>query len=195
MPYLRVSLLAVLTLILTANSFAQCVIVRAVWGAGVGSRDVTPKVQSMVQSGVLAFKVHDVTLGVDPAVDTKKVLQSTCRDWRGRNSTRRYRDGDDVNIAVAPNDYYPGGGWNHPNPGYRDLRIMNAFYGHRDHIKDVTGQLNGMIAGGKLTLQVNNQTLGGDPAPNLTKTLTIYYLASGRHFQRKWPEGATVSLP
>ncbi len=195
MRTVRVVSLVVCAVVCSANCLAQCVIVRAVWGSGAGAHDVTPRVLSMVQNGQLSFKVNNTNLGVDPAVGWKKVFQITCRDWRGRNSTHHYREGDTINIAVAPNDYYPGGGWSHPNAGYRDLRIMNAFYGHRGRIKDVTGQLNGMISGGKLTLQVSNQTFGGDPAPGLTKSLKVYYLANGRHWERRWPEGAAVSLP
>ena len=45
------------------------------------------------------------------------------------------------------------------------LRINRAIYGNGNRSSDVTSRLNSQIQGGQLNLEVNNQTMGGDPAP------------------------------
>jgi hypothetical protein len=192
---LRALLLLAVCLSSYEFTFAQCQVVRADWGAGHRRQDVTSRVASMAQGGQLNFKVNTTNLGSDPAVGMKKDLRITCRDWRGKNSTYHYREGDFVNLRVVGNDYYPGGGWNRPNPGYRDLRVMNATWGRGHQSANVTDRLNSMISGGRLYFKVNTTNLGGDPAPGLVKELQVYYINQGRHWQRKWREGDTVALP
>src|SRR6202040_143345 len=51
------------------------------------------------------------------------------------------------------------------------------------------------IQGGHLNLEVNNQPMGGDPAPNHAKTLTVQYAMNGRNSQIVINEGDTLRLP
>ena len=192
---LRASVLLAVCLLSCEFLLAQCQIVRADWGAGHRRQDVTSRVASMAQGGQLNFKVNNTNLGGDPAVGLAKTLRIVCRDWRGKNDNYHYREGDYVSLQVVGGDYYPGGGWNRPNPSFRDLRIMNATWGRGRQSANVTNLLNSMIRAGKLYFKVNNTNLGGDPAPGLVKELNVYYLYQGRHWQRKWREGDTVALP
>jgi hypothetical protein len=173
---------------------AQCQIIRATYGAGHRQQDVTSSVQSMARGGQLNFQVSNAVFG-DPAPNQVKTFQITCGDWRGRNHTQRFQEGQIVNIPVVGPNYYPGGTWNRPNPGYRDLRIIEATYGHRHRVRDVTDRLNAMIRGPVVTFQVSNVNMGGDPAVGQTKTLSVYYFANGRKMHRTWPEGTNVTIP
>lgn len=175
-------------------SAAQCLIQRATYGAGFNMADVTARVQSMAPGGQLNFRVSNSVFG-DPAPGMKKIFQLTCGDWRGRNHTYHYREGDVVAMAVVAPNYYPGGTWNRPNPAYQGLRIIEATYGHRHKVRDVTDRLNAMIRGPVLTFQVTNVVMGGDPALGQSKTLSVYYVVNGRRAHRTWPEGATANIP
>jgi hypothetical protein len=81
------------------------------------------------------------------------------------------------------------------NPGYRDLRVMNAVWGYQNQAWNVTGQLNNMVRGGRLSFKVNTTNLEGDPAQGRVKTLKLYWLANGRHYQHTYREGDFVNLP
>lgn len=187
-------LLLATTVFLSTFSFAQCQILRAFYGAGHRTADVTAQVQGMVRGGQLNFRISNSVFG-DPAPNQKKTFQLTCGDWRGHAHTYRYLEGDVVSMAVTAPNYYPGGTWNRPNPAYRGLRIIEATYGHGRRARDVTDRLNAMIRGPVLTFQVNNAAMGGDPAVGQVKTLSVYYVNNGRKAHRNWPEGATVTIP
>ena len=173
---------------------AQCQILRAFYGAGNRRADVTARVQAMAPGGQLNFRVSNAIFG-DPAPNQKKKFQLTCGDWRGRSHTYHYRENDVVAMAVVGPSYYPGGTWNRPNPSYQGLRIIEATYGHRHKVRDVTDRLNAMIRGPVLTFQVTNVAMGGDPALGQSKTLSVYYVVNGRKAHRNYPEGATATIP
>jgi alpha-L-fucosidase len=59
---------------------------------------------------------------------------------------------------------------------------------------DVTARVRGLIAGGRLSLKVENQTLGGDPAPGVPKALTIRYRLDGKPGTITRAENETISL-
>jgi len=76
-----------------------------------------------------------------------------------------------------------------------DLRITRALYGTGKHIVDVTAQLNSQIRQGRLSIPVNNYTMGGDPYRNRTKTLQVSYTIDGRPSQATLNEGDFLQLP
>jgi len=193
---MKFRLVALILAIIFLPTFAsaQCQIMRATYGAGRRLADVTSRVQSMAPGGQLNFRVSNSVFG-DPAPNQNKTFSLTCGDWRGRNHTYHYREGDIVAMAVVGPSYYPGGTWNRPNPSYQGLRIIEATYGHRHKVRDVTDRLNAMIRGPVLTFQATNVVMGGDPALGLSKTLSLYYVVNGRKVHRTWPEGATVTIP
>lgn len=55
-------------------------------------------------------------------------------------------------------------------------QIMRADYGHKELRVDVMDRLNELLArvGPNGTVEVNNQTMGGDPAPGKAKSLRIF---------------------
>jgi len=76
-----------------------------------------------------------------------------------------------------------------------DLRITRALYGTGKHIVDVTAQLNSQIRQGRLSIPVNNDTMGGDPYPNRVKTLQVAYTVDGRSNRVTLNEGDYLQLP
>jgi alpha-L-rhamnosidase len=60
---------------------------------------------------------------------------------------------------------------------------------------DVTAVLTSQIKQGRLTLTVNNKTLGVDPAYNVVKRLRVEYEYGGRSFTNELNENQTLRLP
>lgn len=160
-----------------------CQLVRAIWGAGNRSADVTQIVQSMAQGNQLNFKVNNTNLGGDPAPDQKKTLRLTCQDWRGHANTHHYREGDYVNMQVVSPGYYQG------------LRVLSASWGYGNQTWNVTDRVNSMVNGNRLSFKVNTTNLGGDPAQGHYKQLAMSWIYSGRQGRRVWKEGDYVNLP
>lgn len=57
--------------------------IRAVYGAGDQTQDVTGRVQALVRDGRLDIVVNKDTMGLDPAHDVKKTLWLTHSIGRG----------------------------------------------------------------------------------------------------------------
>ncbi len=75
------------------------------------------------------------------------------------------------------------------------LRIIQAQYGVGNRFADVTSRLNSEIQNGQLNLQVNNNTMGGDPARSKDKTLRVQYMYNGQRGQMVINEGDYLRLP
>src|SRR5438309_4118575 len=74
------------------------------------------------------------------------------------------------------------------------LQINRATYGSAYRSTDVTSRLSSQIRGDQLNLQVNNDTMGGDPSPNQAKTLNVQYTVNGRSNQVVVNEGNMLRL-
>jgi hypothetical protein len=93
---------------------------------------------------------------------------------------------------VASNNLgQPGPGWG----GWNDLRIISAKYGNGYRTADVTARLQGMVNNGTIRVRVNNDSMGGDPAPNQSKTLHLQYFYQGRQRSHSVREGDTLQIP
>ncbi|HWR15817.1 MAG TPA: DUF3395 domain-containing protein [Terriglobales bacterium] len=84
------------------------------------------------------------------------------------------------------------GGW---SGGWNNLRIVRAEYGLGNRFMDVTDRLNSQVQNNQLTLQVNNYTMGGDPARGQDKILRIRYTYNGRQEETSIAEGSYLRLP
>ena len=74
-------------------------------------------------------------------------------------------------------------------------QIMRAEYGHRNHVTDVTDILKDLVGRGGVNgrVAVNNQTMGGDPAPGRDKALRV--IARNRRNEEReftYNEGGSV---
>jgi hypothetical protein len=93
--------------------------------------------------------------------------------------------------VASQNLAQPGPGWG----GWNDLRITSARYGAGTQTQDVTGRLQGMVNGGMLRVRVDNDGMGGDPAPNQKKQLYVQYLYQGRQRAQTVREGNYLQIP
>jgi hypothetical protein len=75
------------------------------------------------------------------------------------------------------------------------LVFLHAAYGASDSKVDVTDRLNGFILNGRLTIVVDNQTMGGDPAEDREKTLWVEFTSSGKRYTSSLSEGTSIVLP
>ena len=175
-------LMSLIALPLLAQTTTGWEIIRADYGSGNNWVDVTERVRSLVQNGSLNFRVGENTLGENSRRGRNRALRLQLQDSQGRTRQMTFRDRQQVNLQVY--NSYQG-----------TLRINRAIYGNGNRSSDVTSRLNSQIQGGQLNIQVNNQTMGGDPAPNRAKTLTVQYALNGRNSQVVINEGDTLSLP
>src|SRR2546427_5174115 len=173
--------LAALPLLAQTNTSWE--IIRADYGSGNNWVDVTDRVRSLVQGDSLNFTVDGNTLGASQRNGRNRALRLQLRDSEGTSRQVTYRDGQQVNLPVY-NAYQS-----------IDLHINRAVYGSGGRSVDVTSRLNSQIQGGQLNLEVSNQTMGRDPAPNQPKTLTVQYTLNGRSNQVVVNEGDTLRLP
>ena len=77
----------------------------------------------------------------------------------------------------------------------RDLVITRAIYGNGKKRHNITAALNADIHDGRIRLAVNNDTMGGDPAKDKPKTLTVSYTFNGRPYQVILNENDFLDLP
>ncbi len=77
----------------------------------------------------------------------------------------------------------------------KKLHVQSASYGAGSTTSDVTKLLNSKIVAGRLEILVNNDNLGGDPAPKIAKELRLQYSYDGQVHSRVIPENQNLSLP
>ena len=75
------------------------------------------------------------------------------------------------------------------------ITIIGASYGATNAGADVTAIVQEMVINGNDDILVTNQTMGGDPAPNIKKQFGIVYkLPNGDILARCASEGQTIDL-
>jgi len=79
------------------NGWGQLTIVRATYGSGRQTRDVTDRVRSLIRGERLTITANNDTLGTDPAPGKRKVLVVTYSTGRGQQETQ-VSEGGQLNI-------------------------------------------------------------------------------------------------
>jgi hypothetical protein len=182
-------------------------VVKANWGAGNRWMDVTNQVRRLLNSNRPIIVSND-TMGGDPAYGQIKVLRIQATNGRGQSQQFTYNEGSTINASQFYNNGRPGGpgypgnpGFQPGNPGYPgggnngSLQIMRAYYGLNNRTMDVTQLLRGMVRNGTLYVQVNNNSMGGDPAKGGDKVLTVIYRFQGREQTSTVKEGNLLRIP
>jgi hypothetical protein len=159
-------------------------LLRAEYGAGDSWVDVTARVRALVRENYLNLRVDNEALGGDPAPGTPKTLRMQVRDEWGRVSMLSYREKDVIGMAIRTGQ-----------PSRDALRITRAQYGAGGRFLDVTDRLNSLMQGNQISLRVNNGTMGGDPAHDARKVLTVWYSYYGYDSQVSVNEGDLLNLP
>ena len=175
-------------------------LVRAEYGAGNAWMDVTGRVRSLINGDVLHIRADNATFGGDPAVGVPKTLRLRVRDDAGHERMLTFREKEIVELSLSADEHERDrdADRNQDRGGDRDrgrLRITRASYGARGRALDVTDLLNSRIAGDRLSLPINNDTMGGDPAQDTRKTLTVWYSLGGSDLQTSVDEGGILNLP
>lgn len=207
--------IATLFVILAAASFAAYAqsarwqLIRAEYGAGNHWADVTSRVASLIRGNSLDITVNNDTLGGDPAPGTPKTLRIRARNEFGREEVLTYHEKDTISLSISASDAgfrrredrddddrdrrsrdrYQNGS------DQSGLRILRADYGTQNHFADVTARLNTQIQNNALNLRITNDTMGGDPADDRRKTLTVWYVYNGRPANVLVNEKDTLTLP
>jgi hypothetical protein len=75
------------------------------------------------------------------------------------------------------------------------LHINRAAYGKEGKGKDVTGRIRAAVRDNRIDIEVNNDTMGGDPNEHTKKTLKVDYTYMGRRLSKVANEHDRLQLP
>jgi hypothetical protein len=97
---------------------------------------------------------------------------------------------------VVPNQpFNSGNNGNYGGYPSGDLRILQASYGAPGRQTDVAQRLQGMVTSEGLSLRVNNDSMGSDPAPNSRKQLYLVYSYRGQQRSVTVDENNDLRIP
>jgi hypothetical protein len=179
---------------------------KADWGAGNRWMDVTNQVRRLL-NGNGRVLVNNANMGGDPAYGAIKTLRIRAQNSRGQTQQFTYQENSMIDASQFNNNGRPGGpgfpggpGGPPPGPGYPgggngSLQITRAYYGLNNRTNDVTQILRSMARNGSVVVQVNNNTMGGDPAKGADKVLTVIYRFQGREQTSTVKEGNVLRIP
>jgi hypothetical protein len=210
--------LACVTLLGISASAQGGEIVEARYGVRGRGADVTNLVRSFVRDDRLRFEVTNENLGGDPAPHRRKELLLRVRERDGDVREYRYAEKSVVDMVVERGGGYGDAGHDHDRDNgrdnhephddhghdhdgygqgnYRGLQILRASYGAEGQFVDVTGLLQGHVQdGNRLSMHINNDTMGVDPAPHAHKELRVQYVYNGDRRDTVVPESGDLRIP
>ncbi|MBI2689210.1 MAG: hypothetical protein HYX27_23140 [Acidobacteria bacterium] len=153
-------------------------IIRASYGSGRrANADVTAAVTNRVSNNTLELPVNGDTLGIDPAIGSTKTL-TVEYELDGQRQVATARDTETLFL-----------------PPVTSLTIYSATYGVPGRSINATQAVAARVSNYRAEIPVNDATLGGDPAPNVVKTLTVEYEVNGRRTIATAQDGQTLRLP
>ena len=191
----------------------QYQILQARYGTAQHNVDVTARLRQIATQD-RTFRMGNSTFGIDPDPGVVKTLRIYARGRNGQNRMFEFTEGGTVDGSMftgwTSGNWGQGGGWNggwgDRDEGYRNgggggggydpLTIVNATYGSGRQRRDVTDRVRSMVRDGHISFTVNNDVLGGDPAPHISKELWVTY-STGRGRQRevRVREGERLTVP
>jgi hypothetical protein len=164
-------------------------ILEARYGTAQRNVNVTQRLRELAGQDA-NFRVTNETFGSDPEPGVVKTLRIYARGPGGATRTFEYGEDHMVQGALftgwSSGNWGQGGwnsGWGHdsgsgaPQGG---VTIVGAQYGEGPDRRDVTSRLRSMVRGGRISMRVNNDTMGTDPAPGRPKTLWLTYYTGGQ---------------
>ena len=207
--FLGFAVLAYMTLFASSALAQGGELVRAEWGVPGNRVDVTSRVRTFIHDGVLQLEVTRFNLGVDPAPHQNKDLVIRLRRWNGEVEEYKYPERSMCTLELRPpdrheerehhdwdrdhdRDYRPEESF---DPHERGLRILRAEYGVEGQFVNVTDALRSRVDDGRLSLRVDNYSLGVDPAPGVHKYLRVVYVFRGERRNITVDEKTFLQLP
>lgn len=159
-------------------------IVKALYGAGRRTLDVTQLLQGLVAADRLEVAVSNATMGgKDPAPAVVKSLTLTY-EFQGRTIETLVPENGTLRIPEDP-----------ANATAQGLQIVQAIYGTDARNADVTKILQSLVSNDKVSLTVGVNTLAVDPSRGDEKTLFVIFLWEGRRYEARVGDGKLLELP
>lgn len=191
--------------LVTASLFSQgqLEVIAAYYGSNDRFADVTRQVRSIAQqsgNNALTVTVGTYAMGLDPAPGTAKVLRVYYK-LNGTFDQGEWRDGDTAQIGQrvsrgsARDRGRNTGGVRGSDMSYAPLRITRAVYGEGSRTIDVSALLQSRVVNNRLEVEVNNASMGKDPAPAVVKELLLTYEYGGRAYDVRVPENQWLRIP
>ena len=170
----------------TVNLPADAKVVSALYGywpnAGRAQRDVTAEVKSLVAGHMREIRADNAMAGGDPAPNQVKQLRVTYR-LNGWRRTIEVVEGKTLELP-------------------KDAKVERALYGQLHRLPargnltvDVTARLSARIENGRLSVRIDNDFAGTDPAPAIRKELHAEYTVNGIRKHMTVEENGTLMLP
>jgi|GEM_PF-741057 len=180
-------------------------VIAAYYGVDRNFVDVTASARSQAQSAGLGLVVGADSLGGDPFPGQIKTFRLYYK-LGGLFQQGEWKDGENVSIGrlgtSRRDSGMRGGGIDRarrtPTPvvaAPSGLKVLSAQYGAGTRINDVTTLLNSRVTGDRLTVLVENNSLGGDPIRGADKVLNVAYEWNGQRYTASAKEGQTLRLP
>ncbi|MGA8767257.1 MAG: hypothetical protein WB559_09575 [Candidatus Acidiferrales bacterium] len=181
-------------------------IVRADYGYKDQRMDVTNLLLDLLSRGGVngRIAVNNQTMGGDPAQGKDKSLHIFARNGRNQEHEFDYREGGfvDASVFVVPRNDWDDRGRNdgrsdrgNDRDDWRGLSIIRGYYGVQGRMANVTELLRSNARGRGFTANVNNGSMGGDPAPGADKVLIVVYRFDGQETATAVREGNILSIP
>lgn len=197
------SFLGLIVMIAVPAMAQRSEVVSAQWGVPGNRVDVTARVHTFEQNGVLQFVVTRGALGIDPAPHRTKDLIIRVRRPNGEVEEFNYPERGTVNLQLESRadrnwddrDSRGHDHWRDRDEDRSGLRIWRAFYGVEGQFVDVTDALRNRVDGDRLFVRVDNFNLGIDPAPGQRKLLRIVYSFNGHRHEATVDEKTYLQLP
>lgn len=159
-------------------------ILKASYGAGSKTVDVTSAVSSHIKDGELNLVVTPDSLNVtDPAPNQAKQLNVSYTINNGSKNSSVVND-NGILLLSAPAERKADG-----------LQIIKAEYGYAGNFTDVTSAIQTQVRNGSINIKVGPSTAGiPDPNPNKQKTLQVDYSLNGAKNSQSFTDGQTFAL-
>lgn len=138
-------------------------ILKANYGVGSTTVDVTKGVSSHIKDGLLNLVISPDSLNVaDPAPGQLKSLDVTYTINNGSTMSDIVKDNEVLMISAPPERKATG------------LQIIKAEYGYAGNYTDVTDAVQNLVKNGNINIKVSPSAVGiPDPNPNKQKTLEV----------------------
>ncbi len=180
----------------TGDSRNRLQVVRATYGSGRRTVDVTNRLNAQIRDGRLYVPITNDAMGGDPSPGERKTLRIQYVYDGQQQSEVVFNEGDTLmlptNVAGTPG--YDTRGYT--GDSRNRLQVARATYGSGRRTVDVTNRLNAQIRDGQLYVPITNDAMGGDPAPGERKTLRIQYVYDGQQQSEVvFNEGDQLRLP
>jgi hypothetical protein len=180
-------------------------ILEARYGTAARNIDVTQRLRELARQDN-SFEVNNKLFGNDPDPGVVKTLRIYARGPGGATRTFEYGEEQVVMGTMftgwSSGNWGQGGwnsGWGHDSGSgvpHGGVTIVSAQYGEGPDRVDVTSRLRSMVRDGRISIRVDNRTMGSDPASGRPKILWVTYYAGGQgQRQVKVYENADLTLP